>query len=477
MNKWIQRWDRVPLYAIVLLGLVLRVLYAALARPAPLVLDMGEYHEYGVFLARDGAYGSAYRLPGYPLFIAFFYALFGINVRAVLLGQALLGTASVWLTARAGRTLLGEREGKLAAVLVAINPSLLLYTNFYLSENLFTFLMAAFVAALGAYALRPRTLTASTIGLCVAAAMLTRMVGLGLFFVAAAVMAYAAHERGRSAGPAGGGASRRWAVHTVIALLVMSACFAPWLVRNYRWYGAFVVDTTGGRSLLIGHNPGATGKLDFSSGAAFDARFRRLPEVEAQRVARHEAIRYMATHPLHEAKLAARKAAIYLSPAFREYVLAYSSNFFGRLDDFGLSCLLLFGFGAFAALVALSWLAAFRPASATVPLETERPEPPWRAILFGTIAYFVVVHMATFAEGRFHVPQIPLFSLAAAAGLFRAREILGSLRGRRPAAVIFTVGLACLLAGWAIQLYAYLPWIIAIYGPGGHKLYFPFGAL
>lgn len=468
MNKWIERWDRVPIYAIVLLGLVLRVLYAALARPAPLVLDMGEYHEYGVFLALDGAYGSAYRLPGYPLFIAFFYALFGINVRAVLLGQALLGTASVWLTARAGRTLLGEREGKLAAVLVALNPSLILYTNFYLSENLFTFLMAAFVAALGAYALRPRTLTASTIGLCVAAAMLTRMVGLGLFFVAAVVMALAALERRDS---------KSGALHAVIALLVISACFAPWLVRNYRWYGALVVDTTGGRSLLIGHNPGATGKLDFSSGAAFDARFRRLPEVEAQRVARHEAIRYMATHPLHEAKLAARKAAIYLSPAFREYVLAYSSNFFGRLDDFGLSCLLLFGFGTFATLVALSWLAAFWPAPALGPLAPERPEPPWRIILFGTIAYFVAVHMATFAEGRFHVPQIPVFALAAAAGLCRARETLGSLRGRRPAALLFGVGLACLLAGWAIQFRAYLPWIIAIYGPGGHKLYFPFGAL
>ena len=477
MNKWIKQWDKIPLYAVVLLGLVLRVLYAALARPAPLVLDMGEYHEYGVFLALDGAYGSAYRLPGYPLFIAFFYALFGINIRAVLLGQALLGTASVWLTARAGRTLLGEREGKLAAVLVALNPSLILYTNFYLSENIFTFLMAAFVAALGAYAARPRARTAVCLGLCIGAAMLTRMVALGLFFVAAAVMASASLEWGRSAGPAEGRASKKWAMHTVIALLVMAACFAPWLVRNYRWHGALVVDTTGGRSLLIGHNPGATGKLDFSSGAAFDARFRRLPEVEAQRVARHEAIRYMATHPLHEAKLAAQKAAIYLSPAFREYVLAYSSNFFGRLDDFGLSCFLFLGFGAFVALVALSWLAAFWPASASVPLAPERPEPPWRAILFGTIAYFVAVHMATFAEGRFHVPQIPVFALAAAAGLCRAREILGSLRGRHPAAVIFGVGLACLLVGWAIQFRAYLPWIIAIYGPGGHKLYFPFGAL
>jgi len=307
--------------------------------------------------------------------------------------------------------------------------------------------------------------------------MLTRMVGLGLFFVAAAVMASAALRWGGNARPAEGGALKRGALHIAIALLMMTVCFVPWLVRNYRWYGALVVDTTGGRSLLIGHNPGATGKLDFSSGSAFDARFRRLPEVEAQHAARREAIRYMASHPLREAVLAARKAVIYLSPAFREYVLAYSSNFFGRLDAFGLSCLLLFGFGAFAALVALSWLAAFRPASAPVPPALERREPPWRIILFGTIAYFLAVHMATFAEGRFHVPQIPVFALAAAAGLCRTREILGSLRGRRLAAVLFGVGLTCLLAGWAIQLRAYLPWIIAIYGQGGHKLYIPFGAL
>ena len=469
-------WERIPLGAVVLAGLTLRVLYAALARPAPLVLDMGEYHEYGVFLALDGAYGSAYRLPGYPLFVAFFYALFGVNIRAVLLGQALLGTAVVWLTGRAGRSLLGEGEAKLAAAFVAFNPTLIVYTNFYLSENLFAFLLIAFVAVLARYAEQPRAGTAALLGLCVGAAMLTRMVGLGLFSVAVAVIAVVALRRGRAEGEgqtrSSGSALVRGLLHTVIALMLIAACLGPWMVRNHRWYGEWVIDTTGGRSLLIGHNPGSTGKLDFSSAVAFDKNYRHLPEVEAQRAARQEAIAHMKAKPGRTALLGVRKAMIFLSPEFREYILAYSNKFFGRLDDFGLSMLLLFGLGSFAALVAFAWLALFRPIAPT----GEGGGPPWRLILFGTIAYFVAVHMATFAEGRFHLPQIPLFALLAAVGIRSARTTLRSLRGRTPAMILFTAGGLFLLAAWAIELRHHLPFLVAIYGKGGHQLYLPFGA-
>lgn len=78
--------------------------------------------------------------PGYPLFLA----LFGVDLLLVRIGQLVLGVVSVGLTYLLGKMWFDERVGLLAGGLVALYPPLIIYTVFYLSENLYLFLLLLF---------------------------------------------------------------------------------------------------------------------------------------------------------------------------------------------------------------------------------------------------------------------------------------------------------------------------------------------
>ena len=83
---------------------------------------------YGVSSA-DGALPTYIRLPGYPAFLAFVWAIFGLeHYRAVLVIQLLFDIGTCFLCASIALQLLGERSAKLAFVLAALCPFLANYS-------------------------------------------------------------------------------------------------------------------------------------------------------------------------------------------------------------------------------------------------------------------------------------------------------------------------------------------------------------
>ncbi|MDB5331891.1 MAG: family glycosyltransferase, 4-amino-4-deoxy-L-arabinose transferase [Phycisphaerales bacterium] len=323
---------RVWLGGILLLGLLLRLGWG-LSRPVDegaiaALPDQREYLEIGrnllagrgmAFLDRRFAdVAVAYRMPGYPLFVA----ACGGNVRVIRAAQAVLDTGTVlavYLLARlvmpgTGRGAAGgtrgreggERGGKtgtagplVAAGLVAVNPYLVFFSGLVLSETLYVAMLAwgmvLIVAGNGSQWSRPRTLVWLAGGLLLALGVLVRPSAAGLPVVLGIAAAFVNSRRGGAY--QGAVVPRlRWPlpVGTTMLLLVLLV-LTPWALRNYRVLHQWVLtDTNAGITLYDGYNPDATG--------ASDQRFvKRLPQLRSMgEVGRSQYLQILATEYVRE---------------------------------------------------------------------------------------------------------------------------------------------------------------------------------
>ena len=112
--------------------------------------DNWEYHFLGKNLVEYHTFSSdsipplkpdAIRTPVYPLFIGILYTFFGDSPKTVIFVQALLGSATVLIFFRLCQLFLSVRMAFLAALLFAFEPFAILFTGFYMTETLFTFLL------------------------------------------------------------------------------------------------------------------------------------------------------------------------------------------------------------------------------------------------------------------------------------------------------------------------------------------------
>jgi 4-amino-4-deoxy-L-arabinose transferase-like glycosyltransferase len=180
---------------------------------------------------------NLYRTPVYPVFLAVIYSVFGYPTNAVLVAQALVGTASCGLIYFIARNFWSHGVALLASVLTAVSPFIVHYTAVRLTETLHTFLMA-----LGLYLLvcaRRRasaTLSAASGGVLGMAALCRPEVA---FFPAfAAVLAVVLRSRSQAS-------TRSLLAFLLSAHLVM----LPWLLRNQSIDGRFGFLARGGAAI------------------------------------------------------------------------------------------------------------------------------------------------------------------------------------------------------------------------------------
>src|SRR5258708_4751884 len=113
-------------------GLVLRFIF--LIRFPGVVTDSFVYGDIAKNWLQHGIYGLSgndqisptyIRLPGYPAFLAFIFAIFGMeHYRAVLVIQMFVDIGTCFLCADIALRLLGPRSAKVAFVLAALCPFL-----------------------------------------------------------------------------------------------------------------------------------------------------------------------------------------------------------------------------------------------------------------------------------------------------------------------------------------------------------------
>ena len=127
----------------------------------------------------DPSAPTARWMPGYPLFVAGVYVVFGANPRAVYVMQALLGVAIAGFTYAIAKHTLGTQVAVLAVFLNALDPLSLSLAGIFQTEQLFTLLIVAsiyFFVRMSGHT-RFRILFALLFGLFAGVADLTRTCG------------------------------------------------------------------------------------------------------------------------------------------------------------------------------------------------------------------------------------------------------------------------------------------------------------
>lgn len=188
---------------------------------------------------------NALRTPGYPLFVAAFYACFGERPWVVLLAQIALDLSSCLLLYVLVERRAGPRAASFAALLFALDPFLSLFSaTALLSDTLFVFLLLLAVWLLDRSLSEPdakrspagTARTALALGLNV----LIRPVSQFLVVVFLAILLIA--RRGTPA---------RALRHAALFTLVFAAVLAPVLVRNHAVFGRVALSSSDSYNLLI----------------------------------------------------------------------------------------------------------------------------------------------------------------------------------------------------------------------------------
>jgi len=397
----------------------------------------------------------ALRMPGFPALLAIPVTFFGPKLFAARLFLAFVGTLGCWLVFRLGRDLFNVRVGLMAAVLAAISPVLVVFSETILSETAFAVTMlwsllaghhlycclnperlnltsetashpsdidsllsgsplsdssppanvATHVSTTGGHDWRSRFhpggragFQALHTGLAIAAGVMMRPSWILAAPIVAALLTLLSKPRPRAA-LAGG-----------IVILAMVLALLPWGLRNQRVTGHFTFTTFWmGPSLYDGLNPVATG----DSNMEFYDRDRlmlTMDEYEVDQHYRQAARQFVIDHPQRTAQLALTKAARYWSP-------------WPNADQFSQWwAKLIVGLFFVPVLLLSVWGAICLFMRAQTQVGSHRDESIRRAnwslaILAGPIFYFALIHMVFVSSLRYRLPAEYSLLVLAAFGL------------------------------------------------------------
>jgi 4-amino-4-deoxy-L-arabinose transferase-like glycosyltransferase len=254
---------------------------------------------------------TAWMTPVYPSLLGGIFRLFGAYTFSAFLAAALLNILFATLTTiplyLAAAKLGGRRLGAGTAWLWAIFPNAILLTY----QSMWEACLAAFLAAAilwGTLALAENGRARNWIGygLLWGLTLMTDPTLASTLPLLLAWLAWRAHRQGAAL------FSKQALGKPALGLAVALLCCVPWTIRNYAVFHTLVpLRSTLGLQLWMGNNAQATpiwhARLHPINNAAQRAEYVRLGEIAYMRQKMHAAIRYMLTHPRHEAELISRR--------------------------------------------------------------------------------------------------------------------------------------------------------------------------
>jgi 4-amino-4-deoxy-L-arabinose transferase-like glycosyltransferase len=398
----VRRW----LAAAVAVGLALRLAFAfGYWVGKPLTLDEQEY----LILARSLAEGRGLtyppsedavkhfeRPPVYPLFLAGVLLAGGELGSASLaravptsvkIAQALIGAVVIWLIGLVAWRAAGSAAAAIAAGLAAVYPPLVWISAYVLSEALYAVLALAAVWWLGRTIDRagpaPRW-PAVLAGMASGIAVLTKE--SMVFFLMVSVVWLVVRRR-----------------MALVTLLLVGALvvIGPWVARNVRVHGQFVLGAPhGGVTFWTGNNPAARGEGDMAANPdirraqlALEAAHPGATVQQLDSIYYREALRFIVNDPIRWLGLEARKAFFAVVPIGPSYRLHSRLYFLGSLLPY--AAVLPFAVAGILGLV-------------------RRPDQPRALWLLACSAFLVV--LVFFPQERFRIPVIdPVLIVCAAA--------------------------------------------------------------
>lgn len=444
------RRDLLAVAAIAAVALAARALVMRATPASAPISDMAEYWVRGVHLYEHGAlFPDSWRMPGLPVWLASLFTLAGgVSVDVARAGNVVAGAVTTALTyglaRRAGSS---AARAMAAAAIVALYPTLLLYTSLVATEAVVAVpLLGALVAATGTSGR-----AAVMLGLATAAALLVRPAAVAL--VPAAIVALL------WTGPPGDGRTHAEGVRTaraarlVLFAAAMLLALLPWWRHNAALHGRFVpLDTTGGLNLLIGSGPAATGRWDYA--LVTELQNTALAGVDPATPAGSDraaglAWSHVRAHPLAWLALVPAKLTGLFAFEAREAAYLYSIGFFGPHAPATVGVWAVVSVIAFPLLFVACALGFAR---GRIDPRVSRPVAVFLAASAG-------LHLITFGDPRFHLPFVPPMAVVATA----------AWRPGRPSRWSWLALAACALmaVAWYAQWVHSMPFIRLLIAPGG----------
>jgi tetratricopeptide (TPR) repeat protein len=295
--------------------------------------------------------GVSFMNVGYPWFLAAIARALGPSLRAVLVVQAVLGSAACALLALTARAFTGSRAAGVVTGLAALATApLLFYDGLLLTPSPTFACLSAALWLLARYRLRPRALIAAGVGACLALPVLLRANAVLFVPLAAAAVSRWAPR---------GSAARQAAALAAAALVLPAAVVLHGGLTHGQWVP---LSANAGMNLWIGSHRDATGVyvaapfLQDGGAEAEEVAFRDearrrggdpwMTLAQASAFWRKEALREVRADVPRARALAARKAALFFTgfEAKTNYSMAFVASRSRLLRALPL------GFGAIASL-------------------------------------------------------------------------------------------------------------------------------
>jgi 4-amino-4-deoxy-L-arabinose transferase-like glycosyltransferase len=401
---------RTIVFIIIAVAFVLRLAWAA-AIPVIPISDGTVYDSLARMLAEQGVYGWAYDRPtarwpvGTSAIYAALYFIFGHHFLPIVALNIAMSMAIVGLTFWLCKLLFNENKAIIAAGLMAIWPSNVMYVTVLSSELPFTFFVLIGFAA-WFHPGQSKMFCGIGSGLMFAAATYVRPVALLLPIVLwLSAMPNWARLRAQTS-------------TLILALVVAAIAIAPWSIRNAQLFGHFVMmSTNGGINLWIGNNPNADGYFMGTPPTPPN-----VNEAEEDQLLGQEARQYILEKPGAFVLRTIKKTVI----LHLGETIAVHWNEQGIRQRFGESMLF-----PLKLLTQSYWTAVLLVAFVGLAVMIRRVGLLHTMLhpIVLTWAYFTAVYAVVFGADRYHFPSHPFIAMLAAIGILFIAQL-----GRRRSA-------------------------------------------
>jgi 4-amino-4-deoxy-L-arabinose transferase-like glycosyltransferase len=388
------------MHHVLLVALVLRAVWFMLCPNQP-VSDQATYHSAASQLAEGRGYIELDGTPanlwpvGYPALLAATYWVFGAHYPIGYLLNIALLLLLVLGTQRLGSALFNREVGLLAALLVALHPTLVLHTTMLTSEIPFMVGALWLLALLVRMARAEVKLTWAVPLAGVSLGVLTYVRPTAQIFLLALPVLGLLWRRVRLVPLALGSAGI-----VVLAALVL----LPWGLRNQQLFGVFsLTSNNGGENIWMGNNPASNGQY-----MELPADARALPLVERERLLGSRGVAFIRQNPAHYLALCVQRAAYTL----RSDTIAAVWNGVGITRRFGTHGVLFFKIVCSIAHWILLTLVGYA-------LLARKQRGAGDAALAFMLLLLAAPFVLIVGGNRYMVPILPLLCIVAASGIWQ----------------------------------------------------------
>ncbi|MCG2705294.1 MAG: glycosyltransferase family 39 protein, partial [Candidatus Omnitrophica bacterium] len=266
--------------------------------------DSARYTKYAMGLLTNNSFSNfgALTVPGYPVFLAVVYSLFGIKPWLILLLQILMDTGIAIIVYFIAKDVFQSKKiALISAFLYSINFLSAYYSIRLLTEILFTFLFTLSILFFIKGLKKNKLSVFALAGLFAALATLVRPIAQyfpAVFLIILMLNGTTISQKLRN---------------IAVLLLVFCAVISPWQLRNLRTYGYYSLSTT------PGHVIGRAGTM--------------LAKVNAENISRGKALEELVgnslegvTNPFEESKIYEKIAISYIVKNPFQYAKYFSKR-------------------------------------------------------------------------------------------------------------------------------------------------------